>query len=42
MLGVRTAILVQGLYKFLFAVLNRPMSLNRMLEVRSGVFLDSE
>jgi hypothetical protein len=24
------------------AVLNRPMSLNRMSEVRSGVFLDSE
>jgi hypothetical protein len=27
---------------FLFAVLNRPISLNRMSEVRSGVFLDSE
>ena len=27
---------------FPFAVLNRPMSLNRMSEVRSGVFLDSE
>jgi hypothetical protein len=27
---------------FRFAVLNRPMSLNRLSEVRSGVFLDSE
>jgi hypothetical protein len=27
---------------FRFAVLNRPMFLNRMSEVRSGVFLDSE
>ena len=34
---------MRGLEKsFRVAVLNRPMSLNRMSEVRSGVFLDSE
>ena len=33
---------VHPAHYFRFAVLNRPMSLNRMSEVRSGVFLDSE